>query len=88
MVFQRFDQAVGTYAAANSEARTAPIPTLWCSSDPRVGQGDDVQRNSYAGCHHDTEAPIDEDNHGLLFLNSRIRYSDIFDGSSKTILVC
>ena len=33
------------------------------------------------------EAPIDEDNHGLLFLNSRVGYSDIFDGSAKTILL-
>ena len=40
-------------------------------------------RNSYAGCHHDAEAPIDEDNHGLLFLNSRVRYSDIFDGAAE-----
>jgi prepilin-type N-terminal cleavage/methylation domain-containing protein len=88
-VFQRFDQAAGTYAAANSEARAAVITVLWCPSDPTVREpgGAGVPRNSYAGCHHDTEAPIDQDNHGLLFLNSRIRYSDMFDGSSKTILV-
>jgi prepilin-type N-terminal cleavage/methylation domain-containing protein len=88
-VFQRFDQAAGTYAAANSEARAAVISVLWCPTDPTVREPGDagVPRNSYAGCHHDTEAPIDQDNHGLLFLNSRIRYSDIFDGSSKTILV-
>jgi hypothetical protein len=43
--------------------------------------------SNYAGCHHDAEAPIDKDNHGLLFLNSRIRYADIFDGSSQTILL-
>ena len=89
VVFQRFDQEVGTYAEANSEARSAPIYTLLCPSDPEAGDpdDDDVPRSSYAGCHHDLEAPIDEDNHGLLFLNSRVRYSDIFDGSSKTILV-
>ncbi len=87
-VFQRFDQAAGTYAAANAEARSAPIATLWCPSDPTVAERDDeVQRNSYVGCHHDTEAPIDDDNHGLLFLNSHVRYADIFDGSSKTILL-
>jgi prepilin-type processing-associated H-X9-DG protein len=33
------------------------------------------------------EAPIDADNNGLLFLNSSVRYSDIFDGSSNTILL-
>lgn len=86
-VFQRFDQVAGTYAAVNSEARAAPIPLLRCPADPTVDNPDSVSLNSYAGCHHDVEAPIDEDNHGLLFLNSRIRYYDIFDGSSKTILV-
>jgi hypothetical protein len=43
--------------------------------------------SSYAGCHHDREAPIDTDNNGLLFLNSRIRFGDILDGSSYTILL-
>jgi prepilin-type processing-associated H-X9-DG protein len=33
------------------------------------------------------EAPIDEDNHGLLFLNSRIRVRDIPDGTSYTIFL-
>ncbi len=87
-VFQRFDQEAGAYAAANSEALAAAIPILLCPATPEeLRSADDVQRSSYAGCHHDTEAPIDEDNHGLLFLNSRVGYSDIFDGSSKTILL-
>jgi hypothetical protein len=33
------------------------------------------------------EAPIDADNHGLLFLNSKIRHSQIYDGSSMTLLL-
>ncbi len=88
-VFQRFDQSAGAYAAANSEARAAWISPLWCPSDPMVRKPNDdkVGRTSYAGCHHDSEAPIDEDNNGLLFLNSGVRYSDIFDGSSNTILM-
>jgi prepilin-type N-terminal cleavage/methylation domain-containing protein/prepilin-type processing-associated H-X9-DG protein len=88
-VFQRFDQEAGTYAAANSEARAAFINPLRCPVDPLVREpkNDDDQRSSYAGCHHDKEAPIDADNNGLLFLNSSVRYSDIFDGSSNTILL-
>jgi prepilin-type processing-associated H-X9-DG protein len=46
-----------------------------------------IARSSYAGCHHDTEAPIDKDNHGLLFLNNKVKYSEIYDGSSQTILI-
>jgi len=87
-VFQRFDQAAGAYAAANSEALAASIHILRCPSvGEEIWRDDDIRGSSYAGCHHDTEAPIDEDNHGLLFLNSNVGYSDIFDGSSKTILL-
>ncbi len=41
--------------------------------------------SSYAGCHHDVEAPIDVKNHGVFFLNSRITRDDITDGTSFTI---
>ena len=43
--------------------------------------------SNYAGVHHDVEAPIAADNHGVFFLNSRISYDDISDGPAYTILV-
>ena len=43
--------------------------------------------SSYAGCHHDVEAPIDVDNHGVFFRNSRIRPIDVTDGLSQTIYI-
>jgi prepilin-type N-terminal cleavage/methylation domain-containing protein len=46
-----------------------------------------VAISSYAGCHHDVEAPIAADNHGMLFLNSAVRFKDIEDGSSRTLLI-
>jgi len=86
---RRFDQAAGAYADANGPVRAAQIKTLQCPSDgqPYLGEDGKVARSGYAGCHHDAEAPIDKDNHGLLFLNSKIRYADIDDGSSVTLLV-
>ncbi len=39
------------------------------------------------GCHHDVEAPIDADNHGVLYLNSHVGYDDITDGPACTILL-
>jgi prepilin-type N-terminal cleavage/methylation domain-containing protein/prepilin-type processing-associated H-X9-DG protein len=87
-IYQKFDQEAGAYAETNSEAISASIHILQCPSAPEFGGPDDgVPQSSYAGCHHDIEAPIDEDNHGLLFLNSHVAYADIFDGSSKTILL-
>jgi hypothetical protein len=41
--------------------------------------------SNYAGCHHHTEAPIDANNTGVLFLNSRVRLDDVTDGLSQTI---
>jgi prepilin-type N-terminal cleavage/methylation domain-containing protein/prepilin-type processing-associated H-X9-DG protein len=41
--------------------------------------------SNYAGCHHDVEAPIDADNHGVLFLNSHITQKDVTDGVTHTI---
>ncbi|MBI3461488.1 MAG: DUF1559 domain-containing protein, partial [Planctomycetes bacterium] len=46
-----------------------------------------VARSGYAGCHHDSEAPIDRNNHGLLFLDSQVRFGDIYDGSTNTLLI-
>jgi prepilin-type N-terminal cleavage/methylation domain-containing protein/prepilin-type processing-associated H-X9-DG protein len=87
--YRKFDQSLGAYAEANAEVRAAEIKTLQCPSDGTVfaNPARTAARSSYAGCHHDVEAPIDADNHGLLFLNSKIRYSQIYDGSSQTILI-
>ena len=87
-MYQRFDQTAGVYADVNRSLRTYPIVSTQCPSQPSVGESDDdLAQSSYAGCHHDVEAPIDDDNHGLLFLNSSVTYADIYDGSAKTILL-
>jgi len=86
---QKFDQSAGAYADANAVVRAAQIATLQCPSSPvpYLNEAKTIARSSYAGCHHDAEAPIDASNHGLLFLNSKIRYSDIYDGTAMTILL-
>lgn len=86
---RQFDQAAGAYADANAPVRAAQIRVVACPSDPVpiLNQAGTVARSGYAGCHHDSEAPIDKDNRGLLFLNSQIRHSQIFDGSSSTLLL-
>jgi prepilin-type N-terminal cleavage/methylation domain-containing protein len=87
--YSKFDQSLGAYDSANAPVRVLQIKALQCSSDgtPFSNDAHTIARSSYVGCHHDTEAPIDKDNHGLLFLNSKIRYSQIYDGSSVTILI-
>jgi prepilin-type N-terminal cleavage/methylation domain-containing protein len=97
VLWRKFDQSAGAYAPVNAQVRATVIKPLICPSDPIdyevLTNPDDpatskaIAGSNYAGCHHDIEAPIDADNHGLLFLNSQVRFADIFDGSSKTILV-
>ncbi len=82
-VYRHLDFSVGAYHPKNAAARRLSLPLLRCPSDASMGNFSGV--GSYAGCHHDVEAPIDEDNHGVLFLNSRVRYSDIRDGRAQTI---
>jgi prepilin-type N-terminal cleavage/methylation domain-containing protein/prepilin-type processing-associated H-X9-DG protein len=86
---KNFDQAAGAYADPNAQVRAAQIATLLCPSSPvpATNEAGTVARSAYAGCHHDAEAPIDKDNHGLLFLNSKVHYSDIYDGTTATVLL-
>jgi prepilin-type N-terminal cleavage/methylation domain-containing protein/prepilin-type processing-associated H-X9-DG protein len=86
-VYDHLNFQVSVYAAPNSTCRGVPMQCLTCPSDPhayRFVTGE--MPTSYAGCHHDVEAPIAADNHGLLFLNSFIRSEDIADGTAHTIL--
>src|SRR5579863_3544458 len=73
-----FDFSVGIYDAKNKQATGAALEVLRC---PLTGQ------MAYSACHHDVEAPIDIDNHGVMFLNSSICREDIRDGISNTIYV-
>jgi prepilin-type N-terminal cleavage/methylation domain-containing protein/prepilin-type processing-associated H-X9-DG protein len=86
---RRFDSTAGAYAEKNAPVRAARISVLNCPSDgtPTNNEAGTIARSGYAGCHHDTEAPIDKDNHGLLYLNSKTRFAQIHDGSSMTLLL-
>ncbi len=81
----------GVYADTNAAVRSVVIGPLLCPSSPtpsvRESGGHRVAVSNYAGCSNAVEAPIDDDNNGVLFLNSRIRFSDIADGSSNTLVI-
>jgi prepilin-type N-terminal cleavage/methylation domain-containing protein/prepilin-type processing-associated H-X9-DG protein len=88
-LFSRFDQAAGAYAGVNAPVRSTTVAILMCPSTPRepTNETSTIAYTTYAGCYNDVEAPIDVDNHGLMFLNSHVRYDEIYDGSSKTLLI-
>jgi prepilin-type N-terminal cleavage/methylation domain-containing protein/prepilin-type processing-associated H-X9-DG protein len=84
--YRNIDRAVGVYHANNAPVRSMELPLLLCPSDFGTPAGS-VGVSNYAALHHDVEAPIDVDNHGVFFLNSKIRYDDITDGCSHTIFL-
>ncbi|APW63162.1 DUF1559 domain-containing protein [Paludisphaera borealis] len=87
-VYNHFNYKIGLYDQANLTTRTNLVRSFLCPSDSgAVRDSQRVAMTSYAGVHHDVEAPIAADNHGVLFLNSAISYEKITDGSSQTIFV-
>jgi prepilin-type N-terminal cleavage/methylation domain-containing protein len=79
-LYRAFDFSLSVHDPAQKTALKHLPPLLHCPSSA-------TQALSYAGCHHDAEAPIDVDNNGVLFLNSSVRLRDITDGRAYTILV-
>jgi organic hydroperoxide reductase OsmC/OhrA len=94
--FRHIDFSVGAYDEKNAAVRKVPMMLFSCPSSPEsrmlpekeVGDGTwTATVSEYAGCHHDVEAPIDADNHGVLFLNSHVSAQDVTDGTTHTIYV-
>lgn len=81
-VYRHIDFGKGVYHKDNLRVRQVELDVLNCPSSITVGP-----LSSYAGVHHDLEAPIDVSNKGVFFLNSRVTYEDVSDGSSNTVFV-
>jgi prepilin-type N-terminal cleavage/methylation domain-containing protein len=81
--WKAIDKSVGVYHANNAAAADVTLKTLACPSD-RIMFGK-ANPASYVAVHHNQEKPIDAKDNGVFFLNSRVRYDDVSDGSSNTI---
>ena len=82
-LYNHIDFSASVYAPINEEARSMTVPVFLC---PSAGW-DDAMMSSYVGCHADQEVPIDADNNGVLFLNSKIRLDDVTDGLGYTFFI-
>ncbi|MEZ6148794.1 MAG: DUF1559 domain-containing protein [Pirellulaceae bacterium] len=81
--YKQLDHSQSIYSLANFPIRSYEPGVLQCPSSPDI-RG---PQSSYAGVHDSREVPIDVDNNGVLFLNSHVRYDDISDGASHTLLL-
>ncbi len=81
--YLHIDRSVGVYHPKNVPVRDLGMQVLSCPSSPNINTG----YSAYAGVQHDMEAPIDVNNHGIFFLNSRVRYDDVLDGASQTFFI-
>jgi prepilin-type N-terminal cleavage/methylation domain-containing protein/prepilin-type processing-associated H-X9-DG protein len=87
-VYNHFNMKIGLYEPANTTTRTNLSRGFLCPSDSGPTRDKNrIAMTSYVGVHHDVEAPIAADNHGVLFMNSAIRYEDVTDGASMTLYV-
>jgi prepilin-type N-terminal cleavage/methylation domain-containing protein len=78
--YRALDKTVSVYHPNNAAVAASPPPFLTCPSSP-------VKGTHYAGVHHDVEKAIDAQDNGVFFLNSRVRYDDVTDGSSHTLFI-
>lgn len=79
--YSAIDKSLGVYDPKNARVRNLTMQILLCPSQAAVQKG----YSSYAGVYDDREVPIDTQNDGVFFLNSRVRYDDITDGSAYTL---
>lgn len=102
-VFNTINFDLGPYTAENQTSRMVTMSAFNCPDAApegpgwsfwglggRSGRASPLRidgRSTYAGVHHDVEAPIDARNNGVLFLNSRITAADVSDGLSQTLFL-
>jgi hypothetical protein len=82
-LFANLDLSLSAYHHKNDPARQTVADILICPSCP----ADYEPYSNYAGCHHDVEAPIDADNRGVFFLNSRVTRDDLKDGAAYILFI-
>ena len=91
-LYSEIDFSKGVYDPENRAVWLGerPSPILNCPSSGigrsgKIGKEQQPAHTNYMACHSSIETPIDTDNDGVFFLNSKLRSRDIPDGTSNTI---
>jgi type II secretory pathway pseudopilin PulG len=86
VTYKHIDLGAGAYDPKNALVRAMQIAGFVCPSDSEA-KSQAIGVSCYAACCNDVEAPINSDNHGVFFLNSKIAPKDISDGLAHTLFV-
>ena len=86
-LYDKIDFDKGVYDTKNRDAWLSRPPDLFFCPSDGGGRSHSVKPApvNYMACHSGTETPIDRDNDGVFFLNSKLRSRDIPDGTMNTI---
>jgi hypothetical protein len=82
-LYGHIDPDVSVYDKKHADVANLGLSILVCPSSPAWGGGS----SSYAAVHHDSESPIDADNNGVFYLNSKTTRDDISDGLQYTFFL-
>ena len=80
----RAPPVASVYDKKNEPARSMRLAILTCPSSAATFN---IGVSDYAGVHHDVEAPINVDQHGVLFLNGGLSHDDVTDGMRYTLFI-
>lgn len=84
-LYEQIDFSKGVYDPENRAVWFASLNGTFCCPSCGYNWGGRSRNVDYMVCHGGVETPIDVDNNGSFFLNSRIRSRDITDGTSNTV---
>ena len=86
-LYESIDFNKGVYDPANQSVWVSPRPQILSCPSDGGGYRSGRRHPNYMVCSGGIETPIDVDNNGVFFLNSKLRSRDIPDGTSNTIWV-
>ncbi|MCA8988263.1 MAG: DUF1559 domain-containing protein, partial [Planctomycetaceae bacterium] len=96
LAFSKYDFSQSAFAEANDQVSAHPCSWLYCPSwagtyemnlaTPEFEREVKLATTTYAGVYSGAVGPISAESDGLLILNRGIRFSEITDGVSYTVL--
>ena len=84
------NETFGAHDPVNRTVAITRINTFICPSTRQDGAyaiPEGFGGSTYAGCHHDVEAPIGKNDRGVFFLDSGVTESQVSDGMSQTFFI-